>query len=189
MLKELILKNRSYRRFNSQRRVEQSELLDLIDVARLTASSKNRQPLKYKLITDLEETNFVFDQLNWAWYLKDWKGPTTDEKPAAYILVFLDNDINDNAFIDVGIASQTILLAAVDKGLGGCIVRTVNRYEMNKRYKFSENLSLVQVIAIGEPAQNVEIVDVNETGNIEYFENEENVHFVPKRSLTEIIIK
>lgn len=189
MLKELILRNRSYRRFNSHRRVTQNELLDLIDLARLTASSKNRQPLKYKLITDIEEASFVFDQLNWAWYLKDWKGPSADEKPAAYILVFLDNNINDNAFIDVGIASQTILLAAIDKGLGGCIVRTVNRYEMNKQFNFPENLNLVQVIAIGEPAQNVEIVDVDTSGSIEYFENEKNVHFVPKRSLTEIIIK
>jgi len=189
MLKDLILKNRSYRKFNSDRKIQKSELLELIDLARITASSKNKQPLKYKLVSETQELNFVFEQLKWAWYLKDWKGPSENERPAAYILVFLDKSINDNAFIDVGIASQTILLGAVEMGFGGCIVRTVNRYEMNKHYKFSENLDLVQVIALGEPLQNVEIVDTDKSGNIEYFENDNKDHFVPKRPLSEIVIE
>jgi len=189
MLKDLIIKNRSYRKFNSQRKIEKSELLELIDLARVTASSKNKQPLKYKLVSDAEEVDFVFEQLNWAWYLKDWKGPVESERPVAFIIVFLDKSINDNAFIDVGIASQTILLGAVEKGLGGCIVRTVNRYKMDKHFNFPENLDLVQVIALGEPLQNVEIVNVNESGDIEYFENENKDHFVPKRSLSEIVIE
>lgn len=189
MLKDLIIKNRSYRKFNSERKIEKSELLDLIDLARITASSKNKQPLKYKLISEAPEVGFVFDQLNWAWYLKDWKGPSENERPVAYIIVFLDKSINDNAFIDVGIASQTILLGAIENGLGGCIVRTVNRYKMNEHFNFPENLDLIQVIALGEPLQNVEIVDVNESGDIEYFENDEKDHFVPKRSLSEIVIE
>jgi len=188
MIKELVTKNRSYRKFNSSRQINRDELIKLIDLARLTASSKNKQPLKYKLILNKDEVDFVFDQLNWAWYLKNWKGPEIGERPTSYILVFLDNDINDNAFIDVGISSQTILLGAVEMGLGGCIVRTVNRYEMNKRFNFAENLNLVQVIAIGEPAQTVEIVDMEKDGNIHYYENEELVHFVPKRPLDEILI-
>lgn len=189
MLKDLILKNRSYRKFNSERKIQKSELLDLIDLARITASSKNKQPLKYKIVTETQEVDFVFNHLSWAWYLKDWKGPAKYERPAAYIIVFLDKSINDNAFIDVGIASQTILLGAVENGLGGCIIRTVNRYEMNKHFNFPKNLDLIQVIALGEPMQNVEIVDVNKSGDIEYFENENKDHFVPKRSLTEIVIE
>lgn len=189
MLKDLIIKNRSYRKFNSERKIQKSELLELVDLARITASSKNKQPLKYKLVTETQELDFIFDQLNWAWYLKDWKGPNENERPLAYIIVFLDKDINDNAFIDVGIASQTILLGAVENGLGGCIIRTVNRYEMNKHFNFPKNLDLVQIIALGEPSQNVEIVDVNDSGNIEYFENENKDHFVPKRSLSEIVIE
>lgn len=188
MLKDLILQNRSYRRFNAKRKIEKHEVIELIDLARVTASSKNRQPLKYKIITESDELDFVFEQLNWAWYLRDWKGPTKDERPTAYVIVFLDKTLNDNAFIDVGIASQTILLGAVEKGLGGCIVRTVNRFKINNHFNFPENLDLIQIIALGEPAQKVEIVDVKDSGNIEYFENEEKHHFVPKRSLKEIVI-
>lgn len=188
MLKDIVYKNRSYRKFNSERKISQEELLELVDNARVTASSKNRQPLKYKLINKPDDLDFVFKQLSWAWYLKDWKGPAEAERPTAYIAVFLDKDLNDNAFIDVGIASQTILLSAVEKGLGGCIIRTVNRYRMRKRFGYSENLDLVQIIALGEPAQDIEIVNIDESGSIEYFENEQKVHFVPKRSLKEIII-
>ncbi|PLX07319.1 MAG: nitroreductase [Marinilabiliales bacterium] len=188
MLKELVNKNRSYRRFNSERKIGREELLDLVDNARVTASSKNRQPLKYKLFYETEDVDFVFKQLSWAWYLKDWKGPEEAERPTAYIAVFLDKELNDNAFIDVGIASQTILLSAVEKGLGGCIIRTVNRYRMRKRFEYSTNLDLVQIIALGEPVQEIKIVDLDESGSIEYFENEQRVHFVPKRSLKEIII-
>jgi len=188
MLKDLVNKNRSYRKFNSKRKINNGELLELIDLARITASSKNKQPLKYKIITEKKDLDFVFEQLSWAWYLKDWKGPLESERPTAYIVVFLDKDINDNAFIDVGIASQTILLGAVEKGLGGCIVRTINHYKMQEYFNFAENLDLIQVIALGEPAQEVETVAIEKSGSIEYFENEEKSHFVPKRSLSEIVI-
>lgn len=188
MLKDIVYNNRSYRKFNSKREISRDELLEFVDNARVTASSKNRQPLKYKLINKKGDLEFVFKQLSWAWYLKDWKGPKEEERPTAYIAVFLDKDLNDNAFIDVGIASQTILLSAVEKGLGGCIIRTVNRYRMRKRFAYPENLDLVQIIALGEPAQDIEIVDLDESGSIEYYENEQKVHFVPKRSLKDIII-
>jgi len=188
MLKDLVHKNRSYRKFNPERSVSRAELLELVDLARHSASSKNKQPLKYLLVNDKKDTDFVFEQLSWAWYLKDWKGPAEEERPSAYILVFLDTQINDNAFIDVGIASQTILLAAVDKELGGCIVRTINRHEMKKHFKYSDTLDLVQVIAIGEPVQKSVVVEVGESGSIEYFEDESGSHFVPKRPLSEIVL-
>ncbi|NOY50343.1 MAG: nitroreductase family protein [Chlorobi bacterium] len=188
MLKELVYKNRSYRKFNSSRKVSDEELRYLVDLARVSASSKNKQPLKYKLVTDDDDVEYVFNQLKWAWYLKDWKGPAQDERPTAFIVVFLDEQINDNALIDIGIASQTILLGSVEKGLGGCIIRTVNRYNMRKRFNYPDNLELVQVIAIGEPMQDVKIVDVEENGSIEYFEDEDKVHYVPKRSMKDIIL-
>ncbi len=188
MLKDIVVKNRSYRKFNPKRIISHNELLEMVDLARHSASSKNKQPLKYLLVTEKTETDFVFKQLSWAWYLKDWKGPSENERPPAYILVFLDTEINDNAFIDVGIASQTILLAAVEKELGGCIIRTINRHEMKKHFEYSNTLALVQVIAIGEPHQNAEVVEVNKSGSIEYFEDEGGIHFVPKRPLSEIVL-
>lgn len=188
MLNELVLKNRSYRKFKADQPVSTDSLKSLIDLARITPSSKNLQPLRYLLLNTKADTDFVFERLKWAWYLKDWNGPTEQERPPAYIIMCLDKNIHDKAMIDAGIASQTILLGAVEKGLGGCIIRTANRYEIHKHFGLSENLEIVLVIALGAPAQEVQLTEVDETGNIEYFEDDKLVHYVPKRSLKEIII-
>ena len=188
MLKDLVHINRSYRKFHADKKVSESTLKELIELARLTPSSKNRQPLKYLLITEQKETDFVFQQLKWAWYLKDWTGPTVEERPAAYVIMLLDSKLNDHAEIDAGIAAQTILLGAVEKEMGGCIIRTVNHFEVKKYFELGEKLKIILVIALGFPNQKVQLTKLKEKKNIEYFEKE-GTHFVPKRSLDEIIVK
>lgn len=189
MLKDLVLNNRSYRKFKANTSVSDTLLETLIDLARVTPSSKNIQPLKYLLLNDKADTDFVFERLKWAWYLKDWNGPTQEQRPPSYIVMLLDKNLNENAMIDAGIASQTILLGAVEQGLGGCIIRTVNRYEIQKHFKLPGHLEIILVIALGEPDQVVELTDIDQEGNIEYYEDKNKVHFVPKRRLNEVIIK
>lgn len=189
MLKEIVTKNRSFRKFKANESVSYDTLEALIDMARVTPSSKNIQPLKYLLLNQKADTDYVFERLKWAWYLKDWNGPTIEQRPPAYIIMLLDKDLNDNAMIDAGIASQTILLGAVERGLGGCIIRTVNRYEIHKHFNLAEQLEIILVVALGKPDQTVQLTNVEENGNIQYFENENKVHFVPKRSINEVIIK
>lgn len=189
MFKDLVLKNRSYRKFKTHSQVSTETLESLINLARVTPSSKNLQPLKYLLVNQKEDTDFIFERLKWAWYLKDWNGPSEDERPPAYIVMLLDKSLNDNAMIDAGIASQTILLGAVEKELGGCIIRTVNRYEIQNHFNLADNLEIILVIALGKPDQTVKLTEFDKIGNIEYFEDEKKVHFVPKRSLDEVIVK
>jgi nitroreductase len=188
MLNELVNKNRSYRKFKADRPVSDEILNSLVELARITPSSKNLQPLKYLVLNQKKDTDFVFERLKWAWYLKDWNGPSIKERPPAYIIMLLDKNIHDNAMIDAGIASQTILLGAVEKCLGGCIIRTANRYEIHKHFNLPDNLEIILVIALGEPAQTVKLTKVDPSGNIEYFEDENQVHYVPKRSFAEIVI-
>jgi len=188
MLKDLVLKNRSYRKFHADKKVSENTLKELLEMARLTPSSKNRQPLKYLLLTEQKDTDFVFQQLKWAWYLKDWTGPSVDERPSAYIIMLLDTGLNDHAEIDAGIAAQTILLGAVEKEMGGCIIRTVNHYEVSRNYNLGEELKIILVIALGFPKQKVQLTTLQDKQNIEYYEKE-GIHFVPKRSLEELIVK
>jgi len=180
MINVLVLKNRSYRKFNTNHPVSNEILETLVGMARVTPSSKNLQPLKYLLLNKKADTDYVFEHLKWAWYLKDWNGPAVDERPPAYIVMCLDKNISDNAMIDAGIASQTILLGAVEIGLGGCIIRTANRYEIHRHFNLADNLEIILVIALGETVQTVKITDVDQNGNIEYFEDENQVHYVPK---------
>ncbi len=188
MLKDLVLRNRSYRKFYNDKKVSPDQLKHLINLARITPSSKNRQPLKYILVTKEDEVNMVACQLKWARFLKDWDGPINTQKPPAYVIMLLDKNINEQADIDAGIAAQTILLGAVEKQLGGCIIRSVNRDAISHHYNLPTNLEIILVMAIGYPNQKIELTIPTSTSSVNYYENSNAIHFVPKRKLEDIII-
>ncbi len=118
MIKDLVLKNRSYRRFYQDLPIEPGVIKELIDMARLCGSAGNLQPLKYAFSCDPQRNALIFPHLVWARYLKDWGGPAEGEKPTAYIVVLGDTEITRSFGCDHGIAAQTMLLGAVEKGLG-----------------------------------------------------------------------
>ena len=187
MLKDLILKNRSYRKFKENVEVSIETLKDLIDLARLSSSARNAQPLKYLLINDEATRARVFPQLSWAGYLKDWDGPAKGQRPAAYIVMLLDTEISANYFCDDGIASQSVMLGAVEKGLGGCIIGSVNRLKLQRELNIDERYKIVHVIALGEPDETVVIEDIKDN-DYKYWRDNENIHHVPKRGLDEMIL-
>ncbi|MBQ8015048.1 MAG: nitroreductase family protein [Clostridia bacterium] len=189
MLKDLVLKNRSYRRFYAEESVSEETLKELIDLARNTAASVNFQVLKYKLINDSENNKKVFDNLAWAGLLKDWKGPKESERPSAYIIILCDKEISQSKPIDVGIAAQTILLGAAEKGLGGCMFGSIRRENLAKEFGIDlERFSIELVIALGKPKETVKLVSLPENGSTAYYRDKDGVHYVPKRSLDEIIL-
>ncbi len=187
MLKDLILKNRSYRRFYQDEAVELETLRELVDLARLSPSARNAQPLKYFLSNSPEINAKIFPHLSWAGYLKDWPGPEKGEQPSAYIVVLNDTDISANYFCDDGIATQSILLGAVEKGLGGCIIGSLNRLQLQRELRLSDNLKIVHIIALGKPKEEVKIEAMKEDG-IKYWRDVQQVHHVPKRNLNDIIV-
>jgi nitroreductase len=187
MIKELILKNRSYRRFYENEKVEINTLKELVNLARLSASGANLQPLKYILSNTEEKNESIFNTLRWAGYLKDWDGPKKGERPSAYIIMLNDLSISKDSSIDIGIAAQSILLGAVDRDLGGCIIRNINVKELKEQLYLKENYEIVLVIALGKPKEEVVIEPTDSTGNVKYWRDEKGVHHVPKRSLDSII--
>lgn len=187
-LKELVLKNRSYRRFYQDLPVEQDTLRQLVDLARLSASGANRQPLKYLLSCDPEKNALVFPQLGWAAYLKDWPGPAEGERPSAYIIILGDRGIKASFDPDQGIAAQSILLGATERGLGGCIIATIRKEKLRQALRIPEQYEILLVLALGKPKEIVRIEPVGPDGNIKYWRDEEGTHHVPKRSLNEIIL-
>ena len=188
MLRDLILRNRSYRRFHQEVPISLDDLKELVDLARQSASAANRQPLKYILSYQPEMNARIFPYLAWAGYLKDWGGPKEGEKPAAYILMLGDKTITQVFGCDHGIAAQSILLGATEKGLGGCIIGSVRRIELSQELHIPEQYEILNVIALGKPKEQVVIEAVGEDGDIKYWRDEQGIHHVPKRSLEEIIL-
>lgn len=187
MLKDLILSNRSYRRFYQGKQISKSTLKSLVDLGRLSASGANLQPLKYFLSNDVKTNNLIFPTLVWAGYLKDWDGPCDGEKPSAYIVILNDNSINKKINFDAGIVSQSILLGATEKGLGGCMIGSIKKERLQKALSLPKHLSIALIIALGVPKEEI-VIDEVISNDIKYWRDKDGVHHVPKRSLDELII-
>ncbi len=188
MIKDLILKNRSYRRFDQSVPVSPDLLHEMVDAARLSASARNMQPLRYMLFNDPAECERIFPTLAWAGYMKEWPGPSEGERPAAYIVQLVDLDLTDDWWCDDGIAAQSMMLTAVEQGFGGCIVASIQREKLRSILNIPERYKIIQVLALGEPAEEV-VIDEVSGGDIKYWRDKNNVHHVPKRSLQELIIR
>jgi nitroreductase len=188
MLADLIRNNRSYRRFHQEISIELETLKKLVDLTRFCASAANLQPLKYILSCKPEMNAVIFEQLSWAAYLKEWAGPPEGERPAAYIVMLGDTTVAKSFGCDHGIVGQTILLGAVEKGLGGCMIGSVRRKELGEALAILEHLQILLVIALGKPKETVVIETVGSDGDIKYWRDDQGVHHVPKRSLDEIIV-
>ena len=189
MFRDLVLKNRSYRRFDASQLIGRQTLVHLVDLARFIPSGRNLQPLKYLIAYTPERNDLIFACLSWAGYLKDWDGPTEKERPTGYIVILGDKRLTTNFGIDPGIAAQTILLGAVEHGLGGCMIGSINRPLLASALGISDNLEILLVLALGKPVERVLLEQLNDDGNIRYYRDEAGVHHVPKRGLDEVLIE
>lgn len=186
MIRDLIIQNRSYRRFDFSVKLSVVQIKKWIELARFSASGRNMQPLKYVVCTNPELNAKIFPNLGWAGYLTKWKGPADGERPVAYIAVCNDKNLAANYYCDDGIAMQSILLGAAEDGFGGCMIGSVNKTKVSKILELPPNLELLWIIALGKPAEECLLEDaVN--GDIKYYRNTNDVHHVPKRQLDEII--
>jgi len=188
-ISELIRKNRSYRAFRQSSRVDLQVLRELTDLARLSPSAMNKQPLKYALVSDSAAAAAVYPCLAWAGYLSDFDGPEEGKRPAAYIIVLGDTAIRKEFGIDPGIAAQSILLGAAERGLGGCMIGSLQKGRLRDSLQIPETLEILLVIALGVPAETVQLDDAEPGGSIRYWRDEQAVHHVPKRRREEIIIQ
>lgn len=189
MIADLIKKNRSFRRFYQDHVLDLETLTDLVDLARLSASAANLQPLRYILSVDSQKNSQIFSCLGWAGYLKDWRGPKEGERPSGYIIILSDFEkANDFVGYDCGIASQSILLGAREKGLAGCMIASVKRQQLRNLLDIDVRFKILLVIAIGKPKEEVVIETVGSDNRIRYWRDNAGVHHVPKRNLEDIII-
>ncbi len=186
-INELVRKTRSYRRFDCTHRVTLSTLEELVDLARLSPSAANKQPLKYILSSSEPTNQEIFPTLAWAGYIEEWEEPGPDERPTAYVVVLGDKKIADSFEYDAGIAAQSILLGATERGLGGCIIGALDKAELRSRLQLNDRYDIQFVIALGKPAEEV-VIDEEGDEKVKYYRDQNEVHHVPKRPLSEIIL-
>ncbi len=191
MLRELVEKNRSYRGYDESRKISQEELLELVDMTRFVASGVNLQPLKYFLATEKETVDTIQGLTKWGAALPHLNLPYPGKRPTAFIVICHDTALRpgaDSALIELGAMAQTILLGAVERGLGGCMIQNFKPGEMKAALGLGENLEPKLVLGLGKPDEVVKIVPVGADGSMKYYRDENDVHYVPKRDLKDIVI-
>lgn len=186
--RELLKADRSIRRFDENKRIDESLLENLVELVRYCSSGRNLQPLCYRLVYSKEECEKVFPALKWAGYLTDWDGPEDGERPTAYLIQCLDTDLTVNLLCDDGIQLQTLTLGAQTMGIGGCIIKSFNVDKIKKGLHIPENMKPLYVLALGYPVEKV-VIDDMESDNIKYWRDTEGIHHVPKRKAAELIIR
>lgn len=186
-LLDLIIKTRSYRRFDESHTIESNQLKALVQLAGLASSARNAQALRYKIIDSQKDRDSLFPLLAWAGYLTEWPGPELGERPTAYIIVVHDTVVNPNIHCDDGLAIQNILLGATEQGLGGCILGAFDKEKIKSLFGIEKKFDIKYIIALGKPTEKVVIEEVQDN-NIRYWRDENGVHHVPKRNVEDILI-
>lgn len=185
--RELVERNRSYRRFARHHPVSMDDLVELVSLARLTPCARNLQALRFVLVADEGKCAEVFPTLGWAGYLPHWNGPDEGERPTGYVVICVDRELTKEDWGDQGIAAQTIMLGAVSMGYGGCMLGSVNREKLSGILEIPPNHEILLVLALGVPAEHVTVEPLPEDGSIKYWRDDKGVHHVPKRDLDELI--
>jgi len=188
MIRDLILKNRSYRRFYQEVDIKLETLRELVDLARLSASAMNAQPLKYIISCEPQRNSLILPHLAWARYITGWSGPCEGERPSAYIIILGDTEISRFVDYDAGIAAQSIMLGATEKGLGGCMIASIEREGLRKALEIPPRYEILLALALGKPKETVVIETAGPSGDTKYWRDSKGVHHVPKRPLDDIII-
>ena len=189
-LRNLMMADRSVRRFDENKEIEADVLAKLIEPTRYCASGRNAQPLRYMLVTSEADKELVFPLLKWAGYYQDWDGPEKGERPAAYIVQCLDTKYGANCLCDDGLQLEAITLGMTTLGLAGCIIKAFDSVELSKVLNLESRYAPRYVLALGYPAETVVLEDMTdgEDGDYKYYRTADGVHHVPKRPLESLII-
>lgn len=187
MFSDLVKATRSFRNFDSEYKIDSETLCSIIELCRFTPSTANLQSIKFAYACSDDICDKIFSNLSWAGYIKENKPPYDGNVPTAYILLSFDKSISEDIEIDAGICAQTIVLGAMEKGIGACMLGSFNKENIKEIFCLPEHIKPRLIIALGKPKESVEIIDAKD-GDIKYFRDGKDKNIVPKRTLKEIIV-
>lgn len=191
-LRDLLIDNRSYRTFDESCEIPHDTILSWIDNCRLCPSARNAQPLRYKIVDTREGVEKLLPYTAWAGALPELKLPPDGGHPSAFVVILCDTMVTKDprqAEKDVGIAAMTLLLSATERGYGGCMIGAFHPDTVGEKLRIPERYVPMLIVALGKPAETVFITNPKPDGDVTYFRDAHNLHFVPKRLLSDIVLE
>lgn len=191
MFKDLVKASRSYRGYDESYHFTREELEEFVDCARYAPSSVNAQPFRYYLAWERDEVDKIQKMTKWARALPEMDLPHPGMRPTGFIVICQDLEIGTSMARyqkDVGIVAQTILLAAAEKGLGGCMIGNYGANVVKEGLNLGDHFAPMLIIALGKPKEEIVITEIEKGENTNYYRDENDVHYVPKRKLKDIVM-
>ena len=184
---DLVRAARTCRRFAEDKALDPEALRQLVDTARIASCAKNRQVLRYIIVTTPKIRAEVFPHTKWAGALK-WDGPAEGERPTGYILICSTEPESPFTLYDAGIAAQTMQLHAMSMGIGCCMILNYAKKHVHALLELPEELTPTLLLAFGVPKEVRRLTDAKIGDNLVYWRDNENVHYVPKLTLDQVLL-
>lgn len=184
-LNTLLRRNRSYRGYDKSCPVTQAQLRRIAEVCTLVPSGRNQQVLRLKLLTRDNGADQMQGLYKLGGALPELHLPFPGTEPEAFIIICSTVEPDKWVHMDVGIAAQSMLLKAVEIGLGGICIGAFNKQALTET--FALPYEPVLVLAIGKPAEKIELLPVHAGEPLKYY-RENGVHYVPKIVANDLIL-
>ena len=191
MFMDLVKSSRSWRGYDETRKLTRQELAAFVDCARFAPSSVNRQPFQYYLACEQAQLDLIQPLTGWARALPEKRLPYPGKRPTGFIVIcqntLWDADLSRYQR-DVGIAAQTILLAATEAGLGGIMIGNFSPAKLSEALRLPAHLTPMLILALGKPDEEIVLTEAAPGESLKYYRDENDVHYVPKRRLEYVIL-
>ena len=187
--KELVYAARTCRRFDEGQRLGASNLSCLVDCARVAPCARNAQVLRYIIAQSEDVCAALFPHTRWAGALKDWGGPFAGERPTGYVAILMPADAGKLVHMDVGIAAQTIQLAASAQGWAACMHASFDPVKCAEILQVPEGMVIGLLLGVGVPVEKRSLTRMPDDGNFTYWRDKDETHWVPKRGMGEVLLK
>lgn len=185
---ELVKQARTCRRFDESRPLSENDLEWLMECARAAPSARNGQELRFMTVSWGNICRELFLLTRWAAAIKDWHGPAEGERPTAFIAILMPERGGELLFYDAGIAAQTIQLAASSRGWGACMIHSFDRQKAAELLTLPQGMKFSLLIGLGVARETRALENAAKGASTAYWRDESQVHHVPKRMLSELII-
>lgn len=184
-LVRLLKHNRSYRGYDASFTVREDQLRRIIEVARICPSARNQQVLRFRPVLR-DEAPRVLRHIRLGGALPELKLPFPGTEPNAFVVICSTVEESKYVDMDLGIVAQSMLLQAVEIGLGGICIGAFDHAAL--REELGLEYEPLLVLAIGRPKEDIELRDCHPGDNLNYY-REGGKHYVPKITTDDLILK
>lgn len=188
-LENLLEWRRTYRKFDENKLISKEDIDDILNSIKFASCANNRQYLRFISVENKAKVLELFENTKWAASLPNNMGrPKEGERPV-YFIAILSNEEKKLRFngIDEGLVISNLTLLAAEKGIGSCIIGSVNDKKMREILNYEDNYSCEVVVAFGYPKVKSSIKEINAGEDQAYYLDEDGNYIVPKYKIKDIV--